>query len=89
VQFQLPGDGSCQARGVFFLDIPSRALGEKFRPRDVVMFSLLGIIIEINARLVYDYPCLDEALEGILLRISIPNPQHPSRAFLFIDVLSE
>jgi hypothetical protein len=33
------------------------------------MFSPLSIILDRDAKIVYDHPCMEEALEGILCRI--------------------
>jgi hypothetical protein len=55
----------------------------------VVIFSPLRIILDRGAKIVYDHPCLEEALEGILGRINANNPDNPSRAFLLMGVLSD
>jgi hypothetical protein len=56
---------------------------------EVVTFSPFSIILDRDAKIVYDHPCMEEALEGILSRINITNPDNPSRAFLLIGDLSE
>lgn len=69
--------------------IVSTALRAGFFVGKMVIFSPLGIILDRDAKIVYDHDHLSGALEGILLRISAPNPEHPSRAFLFIEDLSD
>jgi hypothetical protein len=56
---------------------------------EVVIFSPFSIILDRDAKIVYDHPCMEEALEGILSRINITNPDYPSGAFLFIRDLSK
>lgn len=69
--------------------ISSVAVRTELYPGKVIIFSLFSIILDRDAKIVYDHPCLDRALEGILWRISASNPDHPSRAFLFIADLSD
>ena len=64
--------------------ISSTAVRAELYPGKVVIFSLRRIILDRDAKIVYDHACVDGALEGILCGISGPNPEHPSRAFLFI-----
>jgi hypothetical protein len=69
--------------------IGSAALRAKLFVGEMVIFSHLSIILDRDTKIVYDHPCLEEALEGILCRISAYNPEHPSRAFLLIRNVSD
>ncbi len=62
----------------------SPALRAELFSGKVIIFSSLCIILDRDAKIVYDHPCLYGALGGILCRIGASNPDHPSRAFLFI-----
>jgi hypothetical protein len=49
-----------------------RHLGPGLFAGGMVILSSLRIILDRDAKIVYDHPCLEEALEGILWRIRGP-----------------
>lgn len=69
--------------------IPFTTVGTKLYAGKIIIFPLFSIILDRDAKIVYDHPWFDVALEGILWRISASNPDHPSRAFLFIGTDSD